>query len=282
MVAKQVLFLGLFLVCSQLNAQVWLHDFDQACLMAQNENKLLLIDFYADWCEPCKRMDRETWSQDAIKAEMTKVIAVKVNIDDHKSLATRYSIKAIPDVLIADAWGGELYELKGYKSASQMLAILETLPNGTGELNNLLKNLQENSKDAELNLLTGKYYQQLSKDLEGKGQSVFLRISLNYFVKANKYFGKANEPVKQEEIELLKSYNLVLAGRAKKVVSDFEKSGFDQLHVKNRALAYFIACSAYVSENDAVNAKLIYEKISLEKDSEEYLAELTSMYPDFF
>src|SRR5882724_1309085 len=36
--------------------------FDAACAAAKSEGKLVFIDFYTTWCEPCKRLDKDTWT----------------------------------------------------------------------------------------------------------------------------------------------------------------------------------------------------------------------------
>jgi thioredoxin 1 len=55
-----------------------------------------LVDFYADWCGPCKMLS-PTLESFAKSAPATKV--VKVNVDDHIELAARFSIRGIPALL---------------------------------------------------------------------------------------------------------------------------------------------------------------------------------------
>ncbi len=57
-----------------------------------------LIDFYADWCGPCKMMSPII---DEIAEEMAgKVKVGKVNIDENMMLAEKYSIMSIPTILV--------------------------------------------------------------------------------------------------------------------------------------------------------------------------------------
>ncbi|HAK76674.1 MAG TPA: hypothetical protein DCR35_10985 [Runella sp.] len=65
---------------------------------ALNSPKLVLIDFYADWCAPCKKM---TPYLEEIKTEMgDKVEVVRINADDSAELASQLSIEGLPTVLV--------------------------------------------------------------------------------------------------------------------------------------------------------------------------------------
>jgi thioredoxin len=55
-----------------------------------------LVDFYANWCGPCKMLS-PTLEVFADSTPTTKV--VKVNVDDHHGLASRFSIRGIPALL---------------------------------------------------------------------------------------------------------------------------------------------------------------------------------------
>jgi len=59
-----------------------------------NSDKLVLVDFYADWCAPCKKMKPYL---DEISTEMEdKVVVVRINADDNKQLCKDLKIHALP------------------------------------------------------------------------------------------------------------------------------------------------------------------------------------------
>ena len=61
-------------------------------------DKLVLIDFYADWCGPCKMMGPII---DKIAEELVEQVKVgKVNVDDNQDLAMEYNVMSIPTILI--------------------------------------------------------------------------------------------------------------------------------------------------------------------------------------
>jgi len=60
--------------------------------------KAILVDFWAEWCGPCKMISPIL---DELASEYDgKVKVGKVNIDDHQVIATQYGIRAIPTLLI--------------------------------------------------------------------------------------------------------------------------------------------------------------------------------------
>ena len=60
--------------------------------------KTVLIDFYADWCGPCKMMSPIIDQIAEEKADSLKV--GKVNVDENQDLAMQYGIMSIPTVVI--------------------------------------------------------------------------------------------------------------------------------------------------------------------------------------
>ena len=78
-----------------------------------SENKLVLVDFYAEWCGPCKMLAPIIHE---IKEELSnKVYVIKVNVDEEEELSTKFNIFSIPTlVLIKD--GKELDRKIGYNT----------------------------------------------------------------------------------------------------------------------------------------------------------------------
>lgn len=63
-----------------------------------NSNKPVLVDFFADWCEPCKQMSPILKE---IKSELKDSIRIiKVNVDKNPMIATEYQIRSIPTVIV--------------------------------------------------------------------------------------------------------------------------------------------------------------------------------------
>ncbi len=81
----------------------------------------VLVDFYADWCGPCRRLAPEL----SALADLFKgnALIVKVNVDQHRDIAGAYQVKSIPDIRILSG-GRELQRLVGYRSRDQLGELL--------------------------------------------------------------------------------------------------------------------------------------------------------------
>ena len=71
-------------------------------------NDFLLVDFWAEWCGPCKQIGPIL---EEISNEMSdQVVVAKHNIDDHPNQPTKYGVRGIPTMLLFK--GGELKATK--------------------------------------------------------------------------------------------------------------------------------------------------------------------------
>ena len=61
-------------------------------------NALVLVDFYASWCMPCKMLSPVI--EEIAKEYEGKVVVCKVDIDENEELANEYNIMSVPTVII--------------------------------------------------------------------------------------------------------------------------------------------------------------------------------------
>lgn len=61
-------------------------------------NALVLVDFYASWCMPCKMLSPII--EEIAKEYEAKVVVCKIDIDENEELANEYNIMSVPTVII--------------------------------------------------------------------------------------------------------------------------------------------------------------------------------------
>ena len=86
-----------------------------------NSEKTVLIDFYADWCGPCKMLSRVV-EQFANENENIKV--VKINVDDEQDLAIEYGVMSIPTLVVIKN-GQEVNRSVGLVSKDDILNLVK-------------------------------------------------------------------------------------------------------------------------------------------------------------
>jgi thioredoxin 1 len=85
---------------------------------AQTKNRLMIVDFWAAWCGPCKMM-APVLNEVAEELEGSKRVG-KLNVDENSALARKYNVRSIPTmILIRD--GKEIGRFVGVKSKNYIL-----------------------------------------------------------------------------------------------------------------------------------------------------------------
>lgn len=85
---------------------------------------IVIVDFWAPWCEPCKMIRAEI--QQAAEAFKDQVEVVRVDVDAFHSLAEKYDIMAIPTLLFFKD-GKPVKRIIGYASEEEIRKFLATL-----------------------------------------------------------------------------------------------------------------------------------------------------------
>ncbi|MCY2980842.1 MAG: thioredoxin family protein [Planctomycetota bacterium] len=88
----------------------WTEDYDAAVQRAASANCVLLLHFYGDYCPPCKLLDKKTFHDPSLVAAINEnVVAVKINAEKRKDLATKYNVNRWPTDVYLNSNGDEIY-----------------------------------------------------------------------------------------------------------------------------------------------------------------------------
>ncbi|MDE1461246.1 protein-disulfide reductase DsbD [Spartinivicinus poritis] len=91
-------------------------ELQQALAKAKNQQKPVMVDFYADWCISCKVIEREVLPADNVKPLLTQFSLIKLDItafnQDQQQLLKQYSIFGPPALLFFSRTGEELENLR--------------------------------------------------------------------------------------------------------------------------------------------------------------------------
>lgn len=141
---------------------------------AKKENKVIFFDAYAVWCGPCKKMDAETYTDQAV-ADYYNANFINVKYDMEKGeglkLAEKFNVTAYPSLLFINADGELLHKGLGFQGAADFVSLGKTaanpktqyftLKNGALDLSNAdfmkFAQLAVEFEDEELAMIAQKY-----------------------------------------------------------------------------------------------------------------------------
>ena len=87
----------------------------------KNSGKVVLLDFYADWCGPCRMVSPIV---DEIAEERSDIIVGKINVDEEEALASEFGVFSIPTLVVLKD-GKVLEQSAGAKPKAKILAMLD-------------------------------------------------------------------------------------------------------------------------------------------------------------
>lgn len=87
-----------------------------------SENPIVLIDFYATWCGPCKMLSPII--EELAEEELENVAVCKVDVDEENELASKFGIQSIPTIIVIKD-GKAVRQAMGYRPKESLLNMIK-------------------------------------------------------------------------------------------------------------------------------------------------------------
>jgi thiol-disulfide isomerase/thioredoxin len=141
--------------------------FAEALARAQAEKKWLLVDATAEWCGPCKAMERNTWPDERVQRWVDdNAIAIQLDVDRAKEDAAKLQISAMPTmILFLD--GVEKDRLRGARQPADLLEWLVGALRGETDVDRLRRKATDPYQRYELAraLVLARRYEEATEEL---------------------------------------------------------------------------------------------------------------------
>ncbi|MEM7232597.1 MAG: thioredoxin fold domain-containing protein [Planctomycetota bacterium] len=129
----------------------WAKGFETAMKNAKTLGRPVLVDFGAEWCGWCKKLDRETFGDaKVIRLIRDNFVAVKVDCDKEKEIQQKYGVTGLPTIIFLAPDGKEIQRLTGFRDAEAFLEEARKPVASSKTLKDLRTSFEKNPKDLDI------------------------------------------------------------------------------------------------------------------------------------
>lgn len=147
--------------------------FEAALVKAKAENKLVFIDFWTDWCVWCKRLDKDTFSNDSVVTEMKDILCLSIDAESEAGapIAQKFAVRGFPALILLGPDGKAEDNIGGYLKPDDFKKAIQRVRSGEGTVSGLRKKIAAEPSNIDLRFqLAGKL--EALGDLEGKANEI--------------------------------------------------------------------------------------------------------------
>jgi thiol:disulfide interchange protein len=100
---------------------------DDALAKATAENKPIVLDLKAEWCAPCRKLERLTFRDPKVKALLEQTVFLRIDTDKYPDIAQQLGVEGLPDIRFVLPDGKIIRQLRSFQDAESFAAELEKL-----------------------------------------------------------------------------------------------------------------------------------------------------------
>lgn len=245
---------------------VWLENWKDAFRVARQERKLVFVDFYADWCAPCRMMEKEVFPKPAVQARLREYVLLRVDVD-HAAPGIKMLTRTLPTYKIYDSAERDRFGFTGGMQADLFLKHLDSIHAGVPYMLQAA-DLFEQKKDHEA-------WTEVAKGYTRVGSAEPAR---NAWQRVERAAAARGDRVTEQIAKINGAFTWAVEGKPKKAVDLLKKlAQAPSASTETNGLCWFVLGEAYVRMKDAPAAREAFEKAKTYVPADHALARQASV-----
>ena len=216
---------------------------------AKAQHKLVFVDYFARWCEPCKTMETTVFTDTEVQRRLSQFVLVRIDVDA-SAIATIHHVYTLPTYVVYDPAERERFRMIGFKAADRFSAALEDIRR-SGPSFLKAADLFEAKQDVDASFLVGNTYSHLGLTDDAR----------KAYDAAGKVAGSRGDKRSALLAETLSAFTFSVEGNPQHAVKLLQKILTKAKDPDTSALIWLTLGNAYRSAKDAQSALDAYKHV---------------------
>jgi thioredoxin-like negative regulator of GroEL len=130
----------------------WERSYVTALKKAKAKGQPIMVDFFADWCTWCKRLDSDVYTDPKVVETARRFVSVKLNTDtdpEGKELAKKHGVTGLPTILFLNGDGQVIGRIGGFRPAAPFRQAMEGVEKVNRDLPRLKRDFRQRTGDVQ-------------------------------------------------------------------------------------------------------------------------------------
>src|SRR5262245_31561269 len=138
----------------------WERQFEEALKKARAARKPVIVDFWAEWCGWCHRLDQTTYVDPLVVKLSQEFVPVKVDTEGgrkHTEIALRYNVSTLPTIIFLSAGGRQVLKVGQFQGPGQFPKTMEAAREAAAKVMAWEAALDKDGQDAKALFFLGRH-----------------------------------------------------------------------------------------------------------------------------
>jgi tetratricopeptide (TPR) repeat protein len=216
--------------------------------MAKEQHRMVFVDYFATWCEPCRTMDATVFRDAVVQQRLSAFVLLRVDVD-RNTIARAHPVSALPSYVVYDPGERERFRITGTKPSDLFSAAIEQI-RLTAPSFVRASEMFDAKQDVEAAFLVGNTYSHLQLTSDAR----------DAYKQARKLSEQKGKPESAQMADVLSAFTFAREGKPARAIKLLQDLANHPVSRDTQAYAWLALGNAYRLSKDSKSALEAYER----------------------